>query len=330
MDAPTSGKTESLTDLMTAYQNLLKAAGRHETVSDTDAIWIEAFGANGGDGGQYFTPVGGFPIRLWKEAHAASPATVAMISGGDAGSGGQALTVTTISAFKQAFGTDVIVYYLGANGHHDSDYGGDGGASTVVRAGTAGRTVDLSDVLLAIGGGGGGAGRGDNDGSGGDGGDGGCALAIAAGGAAVTGKGGDGHGGQSGAGGNGQSGGAGGSSAECPGSRQPGDGAGGFGGPGGKGSQSSRQWNNGTPGDMNAIDNSLLTNGAGGASDRCGGGGGGGYGGGGGGGHRGGGGGGGSYAAAATITDAKAPTSCSTSGSADGVVRITFETHATP
>lgn len=71
-------------------------------------MWIEAWGANGGNG------------------------TSTAADGGDAGKGGQAVTVTTLADFKSRFGTSTLYYYVGNNGHHDDGGGGDGGASTVV------------------------------------------------------------------------------------------------------------------------------------------------------------------------------------------------------
>lgn len=299
------------TNLTTRANALNTAIGINTT------MWIQAFGASGGDGTD-------------------------QVFGGDSGAGGKggfAQTITTSNVLANATGSGILYYYLGQAGSHD-DSGGSGGGSTIVTSfEPSGSLPHNQIILIAGGGGGGGEGSADYSGAqrGGGGADGGYAYsdqvgqtATGAGGNAwddsfytpaftVSGEGGGGTGCAEGV--------------ACGGAGYH-AGYQGFGGAsGGSGSESSKGWINGGP--------DLAVNAGkgadGGNPNSCGGGGGGGgYGGGGSGSIWGtlssgadeyrcyGGGGGGSFAMASTTTDGNAPSSY-IANNGNGEVLVTFD-----
>lgn len=264
--------------------------------SASSGLWIQAFGAEGGHGG-----------------------AIDIYEGGSSGSGGFAMWVGTLEGFSSKFGVKTLYYWLGKNGTHVDWGGGDGGASTLVASESWPSSLDTV-VVIAGGSGGGGASGGAANGH--DGGAGGSANSYHSLDAGITAAGSSGNGGHAGGGGNGTTGGSGGGSAAS--------GTSGIGGAGGAGSDSNvTMWVNGVP--SMTIDQGDRGNG--GACADTGGAGGGGYGGGGGGGTADvgcGGGGGGSYAAASTAYDADVGLlGTVSSGSAEGVVKVTFITTAT-
>jgi hypothetical protein len=283
---PSSASTADLSTLL----------GEASGASSSSAMWIQAFGAEGGHGGK-----------------------IDIYEGGSSGAGGFAMWVGTLDGFSKTFGTTTLYYLLGQNGTHTDWGGGDGGASTVVAAETW--PASLSAVVVIAGGsGGGGASGGAANGH--DGGAGGTANSYHSLDAGVTGVGSSGNGGHAGGGGDGETGGSGGGSAAS--------GTKGIGGWGGLGSGPEYPgWSNGEP---TAYTEAPSRGGGGNCAD-TGGAGGGGYGGGGGGGTADvgcGGGGGGSYAAASTVYDADAGlVGTPSSGSATGVVKVSFITTAT-
>ena len=280
-----------------------------EEVSDETPMWMIAWGANGGTGES-----AGFG------------------AGGSSGLPGYAQTVTSLTEFKDRFGTSTIYYFLGNGGTHDLN-GGSGGTSTlvtVVDAGTVStKDLDLEDDVILIAGGGGGGGGASFFDDGDEGKAGGTAISTTA---------------ESkvGAGGNGS---------ECTGGSDSSDGSGGSkghdnstageSGIGGKGGPGQGQfvndtWINGT---LNASNDGK---GGSAGSFTSGGGGGGGYGGGGGEGgdrdelggcgtdgsdcHGHGGCGGGSYATRSTEDDANAPTEYQLNlDTSDGELIIVFD-----
>ncbi len=295
---------------------MTKASDLNSAIDETTTMWMQAYGAGGGNGTNEV--LGG--------------------DGGTGGKGGVAQIITSISDYESAFGTTAIYYYIGQTGSHD-DSGGSGGASTMALAAVPNGSLEKDQIVL-IAGGGGGAGEGSafysGSETGGDGGDGGFAYSDQ-GGESATGKGGDayfdgidtpsyGRGG----------GGTGCDEGVACGGDGYNDGNQGYGGrSGGSGDdEGSKGWINATP-DIGDV-------GKGAEGDNpatCdGGGGGGGFGGGGGGTADGiasdhgnsyrcyGGGGGGSYAAASTKTDGDAPTSIE-GYSDDGLVVIFFNTN---
>jgi hypothetical protein len=112
------------------------------TVDDGTTIWIMAWAGHGGNGAD----IGG---------------------GGNEGNGGDygyAQTTTTVSAIDAAYGVTQLYYYLGRQGSHASESGGDGGTATFVTAVDATTTADLLPETLLVAGGGGGGGAGNSNG----------------------------------------------------------------------------------------------------------------------------------------------------------------------
>ncbi len=213
LTVPSQSTTVSSVDLG-AILNQLAVFG----VSDANVMWIQAWGADGGSG--YDTSEGG----------------------GAAGGGGFAQTITTASDFMHGFETSIFYFYLGQNGTHNSESGGQGGAATLVT------TQDLlpdptsdpdpTHVVAIAGGGGGGGGANPsfdcgNQGEAGAGG----GVAFASTTSPGSGKGGDSSGGSApGLGGNAGQGGAGANNGH--------DGYGGRGGDGGKSGLHQTGWIN--------------------------------------------------------------------------------------
>jgi hypothetical protein len=153
-------------------QSLSELAGLHSGVTSNTAMWIQAFGAGAGYGGN---------------------------SGGHPGAHGLAQCVTSLADYEARWGTYALYYYLGDTGTHKDSGGGDGAAGTVAL--TSEWATSIDSVVVIAGGAGGGAYDGSNGGDAG--------IANSAGSAsAVTAAGGAGHGSHNGQGGNGSSGGA--------------------------------------------------------------------------------------------------------------------------
>ncbi|MGH9092627.1 MAG: hypothetical protein ACRDZR_14815 [Acidimicrobiales bacterium] len=299
-------------------------------VTDTTPLVMTAFGGWGADG------------------YTLGTSTFGAQHGGAGGSGGEAQTATTESAYVAAHQSPVLYYYLGETGLYDEHDGANGGSSTIVATkdlqSTSACIVGYSsctstDVLLDAGGGGGGGAAGTSC-AGGYGGSGGAALATTSTNASKAGAGGDsanctgGHGGHGGDFGAAGPGGDGGDGATSKAGKYGSDGVGGLGGPVHNatktGPGTATPW-------QNASSLALGSAGQGGEGewhnvhstrDGGGGGGGGGFGGGGGGGAGGqldpggGGGGGGSYAVGTTATPGTFPTV--TDSASEGEVLVTF------
>jgi hypothetical protein len=109
------------------------------TVDDDTTLWLQAWSGHGGNGAD----IGGQGYE------------------GNGGDYGYAQTTTTVSAINQVFGVTQLYYYLGRQGSHASESGGDGGTATLVTAVDATTTADIlpETLLLAGAGGGGGAGN---------------------------------------------------------------------------------------------------------------------------------------------------------------------------
>ena len=300
-----------------------QASPLNSAVDENTTLWIQAFGAGGGNGTNNLAGGGS----------------------GEGGKGGFAQTITTGTEYGNIFGNAIFYYYLGQAGSHDSSGGAGGGATIVTSFEPDGSLPHSEIVLIAGGGGGGGEGSAFYSGSmqGGGGGNGGFAYSSQVG-KSATGVGANAfYDGLPSLGGswftntNGMGGGGTGCSegVACGGDGHNG-GYQGFGGAsGGSGSEGSKGWINGGP--------NLAANagkgGEGGNPATCGGGGGGGgYGGGGSGTVYGtlasggddyrcyGGAGGGSYAMPSTTADSNAPTSHA-GNSGNGEVLFIFNTN---
>jgi len=181
-------------------------------------------------------------IQVWG-AEAGKGAGNSLNQGGNAGEGGYAQTITTLGELQSNMATDVLYFYLGQYGTHNSNSGGQGGAATIVTTQdlTQDPTADpdASKIVLIAGGGGGGGGM-ETDGCyspppAHDGGSGGIAFATTA--APGSGPGADGGGSNGGTGGDTGQGGTG------P-SHNGHDGYGGRGGDGGKSGLGMTDWVN--------------------------------------------------------------------------------------
>ena len=110
-----------------------QATKLNSTINEETKMWLQAWGASGGNGTD--NSVGG--------------------GSGTGGIGGFAQMITSISDFKSKSGHSQIYYYLGNSGTHN-DSGGSGGASTMVLSVEPDGSLNKNQIVLIAGGGGGG------------------------------------------------------------------------------------------------------------------------------------------------------------------------------
>ena len=134
---------------------ILSQLSAFQVTADT-VVWIQVWGAKGGkgDGGSY---------------------------GGKSGQAGYAQMITSISDLESDDYGSVLYFYLGQHGTHNTDSGGQGGASTILTnenlLANPSTNPDSSQILMIAGGAGGGGGSYTSETTGKDGGDGGIAFA---------------------------------------------------------------------------------------------------------------------------------------------------------